>query len=420
MLREALGTNKYEVLNGGIGSSSTHQVLQILEQHILPLKPDVVTVFAGWNDRWVHDGRRDSKHRLPSAAKAGLWDWLATHSRLFKGLVYYADKRTEGVKEQRVPADEYARNLRRIARICREHGIRLILCTTPDGTTEHVANSRFDVNKKERDWDSELYDLFKDKAATPWAVWQYIQDLYNGTVKEVAAAEKVELLDLDGAVRARRPAYAEPPFYFYKDTVHFTELGLQELALIFAQQIVTPEEWSRVAEYGKSPAYFVTNAHVFVQQFQPYVADEFLRRAEAAQGGPLSGLDDLRAAIAADREFYETFDLGRIELSCRGDLAQVEERYKKCLALRPTEQNIRLELAQLAMQRGNHSQAIQYALGENTAYTPQNTHRALWLGVEAANAMGRGDMVGQLLQEIVRRFPQDQRAQQILSQAQRR
>lgn len=143
LLGEALGTNKYEVLNGGVGSSSTHQMLQIFEQQVLPMKPDWVVVFLGWNDRWVHDGRRDSTHRLPDAQSQKLRDTLGK-SRLFKALVYYADKSRDGKVEQRVPPEETAKNLRTFAKLCRQHKLRLVLLTSPDGSPESMIRSRFD------------------------------------------------------------------------------------------------------------------------------------------------------------------------------------------------------------------------------------------------------------------------------------
>jgi lysophospholipase L1-like esterase len=415
ILNEATGGGtKYNVLNFGIGSSSTHQVLQILEQHALPFKPDVATLFAGWNDRWVHDGRRDDQHKLPSATSAGLWDFLTKHSQLFKWLVFEADKKAK--TQQRVPPPRYEQNLRTFIAVCRKNNIRPVLCTTPDGSRDFTLKSRFDENKPQRDWDSDLYDLYKDKADGPVAVWNHIQKTYNDIVKKVAKEENADLIDLEAEVLERRKAYVEPPFFFYKDSVHLTELGLQELARIYAPHVARAEDKPVITGYVESAAYYVTNAWQFAGQYQYYVAEEFLKRAEKAQGAPVTGVDPLLADIASNKEYYLAFDMARIELSDRGDYAKAEAQLKQCLDLRGDE-NVRLELAKLSFDRGLFDKCIQYALGEKVNYTPENLYKALWMGVEAANAMRRSDLVIQILKDIRRLFPQDQRAQQILAQA---
>ncbi len=417
LLREALGTNKYEVLNGGVGSSSTYQMLQIFEHELLPLKPDIVVLFLGWNDRWVHDGRRDSVHQLPTEWQSKLRDQLSK-SRLFQALVYFADKRREGHVEQRVPANETAKNLKRLAKLCRDRGLTLYLCTTPDGMPDQAILSRFDDNKPQRDWDWQLYQLFKDKADGPIAVWHYIQNLYCDTVRKVAAEESVHLIDLEKEIAPRRALYEEPPLFFYKDGIHFTELGLQEVARTLALNIMMNGERDRVAAYVESGPYFATNAFVFASQFQYAAADDFLAKAEALGDTPI-GADALKVEIATERPFFDRYDAARIALSDRADPKKVLTEYQACLAMRPDDQDFRLDVADLAKGEQQFSLALQTALGVQVNYTPQNLYRALWIGVESANGLRDGATTVQLLQRIVQLFPQDTRARQILAQIQR-
>jgi lysophospholipase L1-like esterase len=262
LLTEALGTKKYEVVNAGVGSSSTYQGLQLLQKHVLELQPDVVTVFFGWNDRWVHDGRRDAQHRLPSAAEQRLVAWLS-HSRFVKALIFLADRWRGQQPEQRVPAAEYAANLQQIVRLCRERGIRVLLCTTPDGMTPQAIEHRFLRDNNAVNRTRELYALFKDKGATPTDVWNYIQRLYNQQVQTVAEMDRVELVDLDREIAARRLQYPAANLRFYKDGIHFTELGLQEVARLLALQVVDRSEQEAVRRYLESPVYYRSNAARF-------------------------------------------------------------------------------------------------------------------------------------------------------------
>ncbi len=421
LLREALGTNKYEVLNGGVGSSSTYQMLQILEQQIMPMHPDWVVVSMGWNDRWIHDGRRDSTHVLPDAKSREI-QMILGKSRLYKAIVFYIDKLRSHKMEQRVPPEEFKRNLRTFVRICREHHMRLVFTTPPDGCLESAIRNRFNDQKNPRDWDSDLYDLYKDKADGPLGVWKYLCDLYNNAMRDVAKSENIELLDLYEVMPQRQKLYQEPPHFFYKDGIHLTELGLQELANQLALQLMSGEEKQKVEAYLESPEYYARNAYKFASEYQYADANLFASEAEKRGLQPPPNWGELKAQIEKEEPFFDLFNAARIGRSQKVDPAKTIELYKQALAMRPDDQGCRLDLAEYAKERevAQYELSIKTAVGSNVQYTPENLSRALWDGVEAANEMGRGDLVGQLLQEILRRFPNDQRAQQIMANAARR
>ena len=412
LLAEALGPGRYEVLNGGVGSSSTHQMLQIFEQYVLPMKPDVAVVFLGWNDRWVHDGRRDSAHQLPTAWQSRMRDFLSS-SRLFKSIAYYADRARSGRIEQRVPPEETAANLRKFARICRARGIELVLATTPDGTPEEAIRRRFNENKPRRDWDSDLYDLIKHRFDGPISAWRGLHNEYNNAVREVAASEKAALVDLDALVAGRRALYPEPPLYFYKDGIHFTELGLQEVARLLALNLIRDDDLRRVSAYAESAAYKFTNAVVFARQFQYPAADDFLQKALAA-GFSHDGVAALQAEIARERPFYERYETARIALSNGAEPATVLADYVASQEMRPGDPDLRLDTANIAKDSGRCDLALQLVLNFNQ-YEPQQWHRALWLGAECAGRTGQRDLLIQILTRIIQLFPDDANARQVLA-----
>lgn len=406
LLSEALGPGRYEVLNAGVGSSSTHQMLQVFEQHVLPMKPDWVIVFPGWNDRWVHDGRRDSSHRLPDPRARELRLWLGKSS-LLRALMASAASLGAGPVEPRVPPEETAGNLRAFVELCRERNLRLVLTTTPDGTTERITLSRFDERKPRDDWDLQLYGLWKEKADGPLAVWRLIHETYNDVVRAVARSGKVPLVDLDRLVPERRRLYAEPPHYFFKDGIHLTELGLQEVARLLALGLVADDEKARVSDYLESAGYFAANARRFAAQHQPADAELFAVEAEKRGLERTRDWSELRARIAADRPFYDLFNAARIQLSGRGDPDEVLRAYQRCLELRPDDQGVRLELADLARSRGRFALSLQTAVGRDVRYTPQNALRALSIGAQAARGLGREDLVEHLEAEIARRLREE-------------
>ncbi|HMP74881.1 MAG TPA: SGNH/GDSL hydrolase family protein [Kiritimatiellia bacterium] len=412
LLAEALGPGRYEVLNGGVGSSSTHQMLQIFEQYVLPMKPDIAVVFLGWNDRWVHDGRSDSAHQLPTPFQARMRDALAV-SRLFQGLVYFADRSRSSRIEQRVPPAETARNLRRFARLCRDRGIALHLATTPDGMPEDNIRRRFDPAKRQRDWDSDLYDLVQARFDGPVAAWRGLNEEYNGVVRTTAREEKVSLIDLAADIEPLRALYPEPPLYFFKDGIHLTELGLQELALLLAQGVLPPEDRARVLAYAGSAAYFFTNAYTFARQFQYPAAEDYLQKARAL--GPLpDGEEALDAEIKRERPFYERYENARIARSLGAPPASVFADYFACHQLRPEDADLRIDTAILAKDAGRCDLALQLTLGFNQYDGPQ-WHQALWVAAECAGRSGERDLLVQILRRLEQLFPNDPRARQTLN-----
>lgn len=415
LLREALHTNKYEVLNGGVGSSSTYQMLQIFEREILPMKPDVVVVFPGWNDRWVHDGQRDSLHKLPPPWQTTLREWLM-HARLFQLMVYAADKQRSKRVEQRVPVEETQKNLRQFAKICRDKKLALYLCTTPDGSTAQSILARFDESKPEQDWDLELYKLFKNKANGPIAVWHYLDDSYNNAVRQVAAKESVALIDLSKELPERRALYPEPPLYLYKDGIHFTELGLQEVARLLALHLTTGAERDAVATYVESAPYFATNAFVFATQYQFAAADDFLGKSEQLGDSP-PWAATLHAQIAQERPFFDRYDQARISLSNHGDPYQVLDEFLACLEMRRDDQDLRLDTADLAKSVAQFELARAITTDITSEYTPDNLYRALWIAAESSDALGDIESAVAMLRELMRLFPEDPRPAALLSNA---
>ncbi|MCZ7593357.1 MAG: SGNH/GDSL hydrolase family protein [Kiritimatiellae bacterium] len=413
LLREALHSNKYEVLNGGVGSSSTYQMLQIFEQQILPMRPDIVVIFPGWNDRWVHDGQRDSLHKLPTPWQASMRNHLL-RSRLFQAMVFVADKQRSKKKEQRVPASEMAANLRKFAKMCRDQNLALYLCTTPDGNSDNAILARFNDQKDQRDWDLDLYDLFKDKADSPIGVWRYLDALYNDTVRSVAANERLPLIDLATDVAQRRMLYPEPPLYFFKDGIHFTELGLQEVARLLALQITTGSERDAVAAYVDSGPYYATNALIFATQYQFATADDFLNKAEQL-GEPPAWAETLHAQIREQRPFYDRYDRARINLSNFDDPSRVFSEFQALLEMRPQDQDLRLDTADMAKNVGEYELGRSMAIGQQVDYSPSNLNRALWIAAECSDAMGDSNMVSTILQELMRLFPEDQRLAMVLA-----
>jgi lysophospholipase L1-like esterase len=408
LLREAVGPGRFEVLNAGVGSSSTHQIRQLLQHHVLPYRPDLLIVYSGWNDLAVHDGRPDARHRLPAPWQVKL-QRLLQPSHLHQLLGHLAGASARRHPLQRVPVQDYERNLRDIVDLGRRHGARTLLCTFADGLDERVIATRRERRPGPHDWQHDLYRVYLPHSADPREQWRFAVSQYHEATRQAAAAEGAEFLDLHAALAPRPAADAPPGLAWFKDGTHFTERGLQEVALHLARQVVDPTERDTLDRYAASPAYFLTNAVTFAAQFQFAAAADFLQRA---------GTEDpaLRALIEQERPFYDRYEAARHELSNGGDPARAAAWMRECLELRPGNHDVRLDLAEVEAQEGQHARALDLALGAPRDYSPPQAHRALWIGARAARDLSQRELALRLLRELTQRFPEDPMAAEALRQ----
>ncbi|NCC51452.1 MAG: hypothetical protein EOM20_09585 [Spartobacteria bacterium] len=409
LLAEALGSNRYEVINGGVGSYSTWQGLQMFEQRILPLKPDIVTVFYGWNDRWVHDGMRDSKHVFPLAWTFAACQRLLEHSELFKALLYLKARWIRAHIEQRVPPDEYEENLRMFVSRCRKRGIRVILCTTPDGLSRRMVENRFDVSTNLADpWSRDLYALYKDQADSPYDVWRHIHDLYNGAVRRVAEEEGVALLDLDVLFNARQAASLKNGLPFYVDGVHFSAYGEQEMAVLFAETLASPPEHEALSNYLYSTAYYLTNAWGLARQFAYRAADHCMRLAEARPDyRPAPNWRWLRGQIDAELPVYRLVNEARFMAAYAGDPLQVAGMLMECLSLRPSDQVLRMYVAEQLFDMQFYLESLRVLTTAPGPYEERHQNRVLWMAFDAAFHAGLAEDARHYLSTLRQYYPDD-------------
>jgi lysophospholipase L1-like esterase len=147
VLRDVLSERcgkEVEVLNAGVIGYSTYQGLARLEQDVLPYRPDIVTIYFGWNDHGsiytapdpqLARDRRQASFRWvdyvgwSAVVQAGLW--AAVELRRGAG----ADRPTPERLVLRVPLADYRHNLREMIGLCRSRGALPILVTAPTTLT---------------------------------------------------------------------------------------------------------------------------------------------------------------------------------------------------------------------------------------------------------------------------------------------
>jgi lysophospholipase L1-like esterase len=188
-----------EVINAGVWGYSSLQGLRRFEQ-VLEHRPDVVLVSFGSND--AHRVRRPDHEFAGRTSRFRDWERWFTHYRLgqLTTAALHALGGRNGELQPRVDLDEYRGHLHRMAQLGRSEGVWVVFLTRP--------------------FEFEISDPL-------W--WKNFGYDYNAATAEVAAAEKVPLIDLYSLFKGRRAYFA--------DESHFTAEGHGVAAQIVATHL---------------------------------------------------------------------------------------------------------------------------------------------------------------------------------------
>lgn len=232
-LNEA-GVHRYQVINAGIEGLNSELALRRLVTKILPLKPDIVTVYIGWNDLMKFDPA--GQHEVPGLAVVGrTMDRFWLIKALRKLVFYYIrphvyspvtgpPSRTGAFKSYR-PA-VFEDTLRTLIETARNAGAQVVVMTLPsvvssDMTPEEVR--RFNV----------IFPYFQ----SAYAVGDFVDLIaaYNHSIDRIAVEQGVMLVDLATEINGR-PDRRE----LFFDTMHPNQKGLKLVASILADRLRRP------------------------------------------------------------------------------------------------------------------------------------------------------------------------------------
>ena len=208
---------KLSYLNAAVAGWSTYQGLQQFERDIVPLTPNIVTLYFGWNDHWASFGVEDKAvgqfnrdRSQPAIALAEL--------RLIQLFNFFAIKLYQDEKQQRrperVPPTDFAANLHEIIRLARSNNIEPVLITAP---TAHTVGDEPEYLAER--WLNDLEELVP------------LHRRYAEIVRQVASNEEVHIIDLLAAFD-RLPPQEVKNNYFENDGIHLTGEGHKVIALI--------------------------------------------------------------------------------------------------------------------------------------------------------------------------------------------
>lgn len=209
----------YQVLNAGVGSYSSFQGLQRLKHALLKYKPDLVTLYFGWNDHWIAS-IPDNQVRMKAAWEVGLINFLEKF-RVYQAYHWVITRLKEKLKTRkegapptfRVSREEYQANLNAMIDLCRANGVRPVLMTAPYDPAQLAPSPIF-----------------------PFQVETLVQTHrnYNDVVRQVGAAQQVPVIDLEAAFLQLEK---QQPLAYFSDGIHFTPVGCRLVAGLIVQRL---------------------------------------------------------------------------------------------------------------------------------------------------------------------------------------
>ncbi len=223
LLEERRGL-RVNTLNAGTSGNTVHDSLNVLINHIIADRPEVVIMMHATND--IGNLARRGSYRLaePSDGRAVLL-WLIRKSSAYSSLIAALRRwlRWERLKprpfEQRIPgpgqqveidSDRFVVRLRAFVRVARAFGIEPVLMTQPESTVRTPLSP---------DW------------LDPRA-----QELFNREIRRVAVEEGAVLIDLVRHLFDHVEGWDEPMKVFY-DGIHVTNSGSRIYAEHIAERL---------------------------------------------------------------------------------------------------------------------------------------------------------------------------------------
>ncbi|MDH3626726.1 MAG: GDSL-type esterase/lipase family protein [Acidobacteriota bacterium] len=218
-----LGDLEIDIVNLSVSGYSSHQG-RILADTLVPrLEPDLVFVYYGWNDHWRAYGDIDADKvvDVPRGLRATRGYRKLSNLRLAQFIRWLGatlrSRPDASAGRVRVPADHYRANLTAIANAMAELGTPTVFVTAPTthyrlGVPQPLIDRGFGS-----DADS-IVDLHRR---------------YNDIVRTVTDREGVALFDLERRVIDS----PELDRHFLRDGIHFSDPGMQAMAVLFADRI---------------------------------------------------------------------------------------------------------------------------------------------------------------------------------------
>jgi lysophospholipase L1-like esterase len=187
-LQELLGLAEseasYEVINGGVFGYSSYQGLKLFEGRLAVLRPDVVTIYYGWNDHFLTPGLPDKAYRVTQGGVGAIRAFLERSRtfQLFDRVAFLLRGAISDVGSQlRVSPKDYEDNLIALIRAIRKINALPVLVTAANDLKPGPS----------ADW------MLENKYMRSLEEYQGLHQRYVEITRDVARTADVTLVDLD-------------------------------------------------------------------------------------------------------------------------------------------------------------------------------------------------------------------------------
>lgn len=197
----------FEVINAGVEKYFSWQILKHFEKDVLPLKPDAVIVYMGWNDLYTTNPETNTQLDPQSA-----FNKIIEKSLTLRFLTVFAYRtivpRFEKITPEREDAyknfqpEPFIKNMRALLRLAKKNNVPVIVVTLPS-----LLGSK-DINKRER---LLHFPYFTHNVKLLSYVWKS----YNRTIQTLSQEEDALLVDLNRGFQALPGSGA-----LFMDTLH--------------------------------------------------------------------------------------------------------------------------------------------------------------------------------------------------------
>ncbi|NLB54788.1 MAG: SGNH/GDSL hydrolase family protein [Lentisphaerae bacterium] len=359
LLNQAVGEDVYESINCGMSSYTTHQSLIALKRYVLPLNPDYVVVFHGWNDPLVQTGYSDKeteklfKSNISIDPDTGI---VKTVYKLktTKLLAMAIQKLDRSWPRPRVSMKEFDDNLSEMAEICKDRNIPLIIVERPLSLSEqHSDLGELATVHYSRIFGTNVHDIFLGIHANITNVQASVANRYPNTILAPAC----------NALMKKQMEFKDNPVegisLFILDNVHMDGLGNQFLAEVVAASLA-PEIAEQIKALTESADYWTQLALEFTEMDSPRECYYAVTKARKIAGGTNPLLDAFANWSESTFVFSDYFEKYRWDNGSNIPLDERLEGLSKCLEIRPSDYGVMLQIFRVCLYLDTSARAISY------------------------------------------------------------
>lgn len=359
ILNAAAGSNRFEQLNAACSSYSSHQSRIVLDRLVLPLQPDAVVLYDGWNEFYAkEDGYTDkSKDAYMNAAAGGGLAWLAglKQLRLAQFIGRLAEKVDLSWPKPRVTPEDFELNLNAMIDRCRASNARPFVLSRSNSQRRELASLS-----------PEMITYFSRRfgSADQTNIYNRLHETCLRIQSNACGNGQAGYIDGNAriAFEQQRLARGEigPKIEIYRqDAIHLFEIGDQMLAEEVARGLAPLAGLGEAVErHLASAAYAESCAAAMLEDLVAREALYYVRMARERGGASerLAGIEREAESLIA---FQDRFVSGRWGGS-EQDFTRALQDLGWCLSVRPSDTGVALQVIRrcLYMGRGDGAAEI--------------------------------------------------------------